>query len=115
MKIVPKYYIKNEDKVLAIQDKDFQDNKDIFRQAEKMWYQEWRDSSALDEGSCCGGKGISTYYVGPRKRTAEQVNVVRCDFIQGNVSASRSAKKVLEYLKNELPEFEFSYNDGWMD
>tara|TARA_B100000686_G_scaffold331654_1_gene395458 strand:- start:913 stop:1050 length:138 start_codon:yes stop_codon:yes gene_type:complete len=37
MKIVPKYYIKNEDKVLAIQDKDFQDNKDIFRQAEKMF------------------------------------------------------------------------------
>jgi len=115
MKRAPKFCTDNDETVLAIQKPDFEANRDIFERARLIWWNEWQLNGAKDEGSCCGGKGIETWYVGPRKRTAEPTNVVACDWVQGNCAAARYVEPALEYLRAEFPELEFRYNDGWMN
>mgnify|MGYP005820670191 CR=1 FL=1 len=115
MKTSPKFYAKNTDTVLAIQKPDIDKNLDLFYEAECIWHADWVKAGAEDHGTCCGGKGIETWYVGPRKRSAELVNVVRCSWVQGNLSAASTVDSALEYLRDRFPELEFRYNDGWMD
>jgi hypothetical protein len=115
MKTSPKFYTKNNDTVLALQKPDFDENHGTFQKAQSIWHTAWLEAGAEDHGTCCGGKGIEAWYVGPRKRSAELVNVVACSWVQGNLSAARTVDSALEYLRRELPEVEFRYNDGWMD
>ena len=115
MKTAPRFYTANNDTVLAIQRPDLEAHRAVFEKAKDIWYDAWVADGAEDFGSCCGGKGISTWYVGPRQRTAQPVNVVGCNWVQGNLSASATVEEALEYLREELPELEFRYNDGWMD
>ena len=115
MKTAPKFYTKNNDTVLALQKPDFVEKLSIFELARKMWHEAWLSDGGRDYGTCCGGKGIETWYVGPHKRTAELVNVVGCNWVQGNLAAATTVDGALEYLRGEFPELEFRYNDGWMD
>ena len=115
MKIAPKFYAKNTDTAVAIQKPDFDKNYGTFQYAQSMWKSAWTKDGGRDYGSCCGGKGIETWYVGPRKRVAELVNVVSCNWVQGNLAAANTVDSALEYLRGEFPELEFRYNDGWMD
>jgi len=113
MKTVPKFYQRNEDKVLAYTDADITELRPILAKAKDMWFQEWIKQGSEDVGSCCGGKGISAWFVRSRCRSAEPVNIVNCSWVQGNISASRSVESTLQYLKSEGIDCE--YNDGWMD
>jgi len=113
MKTVPKFHTTNEDKISAFTQIDLKEKTEIFNKAKDIWFQEWVDQGSKDEGSCCGGKGISAWYVRPRCRSAEPFNIVRCGWVQGNISASESVKPALEYLKSK--GIDCDYNDGWMD
>ena len=115
MKTVPKFYPANSDTIFAIQKPDFDKNRATFQKAQRIWYAAWQLAGEEDRGTCCGGKGIETWYVGPRKRSAQPTNVVACSWVQGNLSAATTVDGALEYLRQELPELEFRYNDGWMD
>ena len=113
MKTVPKFYQRNEDKVLAYTDADITELRPILAKAKDMWFQEWIKQGSEDVGSCCGGKGISAWFVRSRCRSAEPVNIVNCSWVQGNISAYRSVESTLQDLKSEGIDCE--YNDGWMD
>jgi hypothetical protein len=114
MKLSPKFYPACEDKTLAWQKPDLIARNYHFAKAKEIWYQEWLRLGSPDEGSCCGGKGIELYYLRPRARACRPVNVVSCDWVQGNISASRSVQPALDYLKSVGIE-DARYNDGWMD
>ena len=111
MKAVKKY---NGEMIQAYQAEDLEKLKAVFAAAKALWIQQWREQGALDQGSCCGGKGISVAFIGKGKRNYESINVVSCDFVQGNSSAYQSASAVLAFLK-EQGVVGASYNDGWMD
>jgi hypothetical protein len=113
MKTVPKFYQSNEEKVSAYTDADLKELSPILTVAKSMWFNEWIKQGEEDVGSCCGGKGISAWYVRPRCRSAEPVNIVHCSWVQGNISASRSVESALQYLRSKGIDCE--YNDGWMD
>ena len=81
-------------------------------EAKEIWYQEWLNQGSPRKGTCCGGKGLEVWYRGPRKRSAKPVNLVACDFVQGNQAAYDSHKPALDYLKKNGVVAE--YNDGWM-
>ena len=91
--------------------KEFKNNKNISPSRAKaileyctqLWYDTWKNQGAVDEGTCCGGKKIETDY-----------GNIPCNFVQGNVSAMKSAKPVMSYL-SEVWGIESYYNDGWMD
>lgn len=84
----------------------------FFKYAEDLWYDDWVKQGSKDEGTCCGGKGIEVEYLAPRKRYPTTINIVRCNWVQGNLSAQRSVKRALDYLKE--CGIECTYNDGWM-
>jgi|GEM_PF-2131500 len=111
MKAVKKY---NGEIIQAYQAEDLEKLKLVFAAAKVLWIQQWKDQGALDQGSCCGGKGISVPFIGKGKRNYESINVVSCDFVQGNVSAYESVGGALAFLK-EQGVVGASYNDGWMD
>ena len=113
MKTIEKYYKGSNDFVDAYEQKDLEKLKPIFHEGETRWYQEWVSQGKKDEGSCCGGKGLEIWYVAPRCRSAKPINVVNCNWVQGNVSAQKTYRNALSYLaENKL---QASYNDGWMD
>ena len=93
--------------------KDIETKRHLFQKAKDIWYQDWIKQGSTDEGSCCGGKGISIWYVGKRERSAKPANVVSCSWVQGNISASKSVKGALAFLKSH--NIDCTYNDGWMD
>jgi hypothetical protein len=111
MKAVKKY---NGEIIQAYQAEDLEKLKLVFAAAKLLWIRQWKDQGALDQGSCCGGKGISVPFIGKGKRNYESINVVSCDFVQGNVSAYESVGGALAFLK-EMGVVGASYNDGWMD
>ena len=113
MKTVPKFYTSNEDKVSAYQADDLKELSPILTVAKSMWFNEWLKQGSEDVGSCCGGKGISVWFVRSRCRSAEPVNIVSCSWGQGNISASRSVEPALKYLRSK--GIDCNYNDGWMD
>jgi len=115
MKTAPKFYPQNDDTVLGIQKPDFEKHRATFQKAQSIWYATWQLGGEEDRGTCCGGKGIETWYIGPRCRSAQPVNVVGCHWVQGNLSAAATVDGALEYLREEFPGLEFRYNDGWMD
>ena len=103
----------NGEVIDAYQVKDLETQSLILRQAKQIWYETWVAQGSIDEGSCCGGKGLEVYFVQPRQRYPRTRNVVSCDWVQGNLSASRSHGPALEYLKEH--GINAWYNDGWMD
>jgi len=111
MKAVKKY---NGEIIQAYQEADLQKLAPVFAKAKALWLEQWKALGALDQGSCCGGKGISVAFIGKGKRNYDNVNVVSCDFVQGNISAYHSVPAVLAFLK-EQGVVGASYNDGWMD
>jgi len=113
MKLAPRYYTKNPNKVMAYQEDDLKKLKLEIDTAKQIWYDTWQNRGSEDMGSCCGGKGISIPYIRKGKRIAEDINVVQCGWVQGNVSASQAVGKALVYIKQFFPDA--VYNDGWMD
>ena len=113
MKLAPKYYTKNPNKVMAYQEEDLKKLKLEIDTATQIWYDTWQNRGSENMGSCCGGKGISIPYIRKGKRIAEDINVVQCGWVQGNVSASQAVGKALVYIKQFFPDA--VYNDGWMD
>ena len=95
------------------QTQDIQDNMPHLLRAEQIWHETWIAQGRRDEGSCCGGKGLSVEFVRPRQRYPREINVVSCNWVQGNVSASKSHGPALQYLKDN--GINARYNDGWMD
>lgn len=100
-------------KVMAYQANDLISKSSIIDAAKNMWYQEWVNQGAVDEGTCCGGKAIQVVFLGKGCRKYEMLSIVGCGFVQGNVAASKSVKPVLDYLAANGIEAE--YYDGWMD
>ena len=85
----------------------------ILREAERIWFDTWVAQGSIDEGSCCGGKGLEVDFVRPRQRYPRTINVARCNFVQGNVAAQKSCEPALKFLKEN--GINARYNDGWMD
>lgn len=81
--------------------------------AQNLWYQEWKAQGSQDNGTCTGGKGLQVWYLAKGKRKPVEVSISRCDWVQGNISASRAVKPALEYLEDK--GISAIYNDGWMD
>jgi hypothetical protein len=113
MKTVKTFYAGSDVTVNAYQPDDIQTHRDAIKTAENIWYDEWQKQGAKDEGTCCGGKGIEVWFLDKRKRFAQPRNIIRCSWVQGNLSASRSVQPALDYLRAN--GIEASYNDGWMD
>ena len=114
MKIAPSYYVKNPHKVNAYEHSDLMEKQLEVNYAFKIWYDTWKTQGGQDVGSCCGGKGISIPFIAKGKRIAEWVNIVKCNFVQGNIAAQESVADALTYLQdNGFPDA--IYNDGWMD
>ena len=113
MKKIEKYYKGSNDFVNAYEKKDLEKLTEIFQTTRSIWYEEWVEQGEKDEGSCCGGKGLEVYYVAPRCRSAKPINIVKCDWVQGNISANKSSSKALNFLKKN--NINATYNDGWLD
>lgn len=113
MKIAPKYHLGNADQVQAYQDADLAKFQIIILKAAGEWKAEWKRQGALDQGTCCIGKGIQVWYLKPRSRIADRLTIVPCDFVQGNSSAQKSVVPALELLKAN--GVEAVYYDGQMD
>lgn len=78
-----------------------------------IWSNAWLVTGAEDRGTCTGGKGLRVWYLDKGKRKPMEMTITRCNWVQGNLSASRSVKPALDYLKEYGIEAE--YYDGWMD
>ena len=102
-----------EEVINAYEVKDLEPKLPIFRRAEQIWFETWVAQGSIDEGSCCGGKGLEVDFVRPRQRYPRTRNVVSCDFVQGNIAAHKSHGPALQYLKDN--GIDARYNDGWMD
>ena len=113
MKKIEKFYTGSNEFVNAYEKKDLEKLSEIFNEARNIWYSSWVDQGSKDIGSCCGGKGLEVYYIRPRCRSAKPINIVNCNWVQGNVSASQSSGEALNFLKRN--NVEVSYNDGWLD
>jgi hypothetical protein len=113
MKTIEKYYKGSNDFVNAYEKKDLEKLTEIFQEATSIWYGEWLEQGKKDDGSCCGGKGLEVYYIAPRCRSAKPINIVKCNWVQGNISAYKSSGKALDFLKKN--NIEATYNDGWLD
>jgi len=103
----------DEKVVTAYELKELQRKLPIFREAERIWYETWVAQGSIDEGTCCGGKGLEVDFVRPRQRYPRTINVASCNFVQGNIAAQKSYEPALKYLKEN--GIDARYNDGWMD
>ena len=103
----------NTETVDAYQRDDLLKLREIIHNAEHLWFNEWVEAGSKDEGSCCGGKGIEVWFLGPRKRAAKPSRIITCSWVQGNISAQRTVQSALAYLKAHGIKAE--YTDGWMD
>jgi len=81
--------------------------------ARDLWLREWERQGQEDNGTCCMGKGLNVWFIGKGKRKPEELKITRCDWVQGNLSASRSVKPALDYLKEH--GITAIYDDGVMD
>ena len=97
----------------AYEVKDLEPKVFVLRNAEWIWFETWVAQGSIDQGSCCGGKGLEVDFVRPRERYPRTTNVVSCNFVQGNVAAQLSCEPALQYLKEH--GINARYNDGWMD
>ena len=103
----------NERVINAYEVKDLEPQLPILRMAAQIWFETWVAQGSIDEGSCCGGKGLEVDFVRPRQRYPRTRNVVSCDFAQGNIAAYKSHGPALKYLKEN--GIDARYNDGWMN
>ena len=103
----------NEEVINAYEVKDLEPQLPILRMAAQIWFETWVAQGSIDEGSCCGGKGLEVDFVRPRQRYPRTRNVVSCDFAQGNIAAYKSHGPALKYLNEN--GCEDRYNDGWMN
>lgn len=81
--------------------------------AQNLWFQEWKAQGSQDQGTCTGGKSLRVWYLAKGKRKPVEVAISRCDWVQGNLSASKSKGQAMDYLENKGIFVE--YYDGWMD
>ena len=93
--------------------KDIEEFKIFFMEAEEIWYREWCRMGCKEQGTCCGGTGITIRYRGPRKRAWVDRTVIHSPPCQGNVSAYECVGPAMEYLK--ACRIEAEYYEGWMD
>ena len=113
MKNIEAYYKGSGDFVDAYEKADVDKLRKIFRVAENLWFESFVAQGSKDEGSCTGGKGLQIWYRAKRRRSAELVTFVHCQFVQGNLSAKRSSKKAIQFLTDN--NVDVKYYDGWMD
>jgi len=99
--------------VQAYQEKDLPMLRHAGLAAEHIWLEEWERQGCRDEGSCCLGKGFEVYFLPPRAKRPQTRMIARCDFVQGNVSAYKTAGPVRDFLKDR--GIMADYNDGVMD
>ena len=97
----------------AYQPKDLDRLKEHGEQAARLWFDEWQRQGAADHGTCCAGKSLRVWFIDKGKRIPCELPIARCNWVQGNLAASRSVKPALDYLKAQGIEAE--YYDGWMD
>ena len=100
-------------KIKAYKEKYLDENWQHFAFAEILWKEEWQKQGAVDEGTCCLGKGLEVCYIPKGCRKHRWKNVVNGEFSQGNVGVAKARYPAMEYLKKQ--GFEVAYNDGWMD
>jgi len=62
-----------------------------------------------DIGCCIGGDGIFM------RVGSKEICVVSSIYYQGNVSKWQEVKDMLPFIQKKLPEYEFYYNEGWVD
>ena len=103
----------NEKVITAYEVNDLNPKLPILHRAEQIWYETWVAQGSIDAGSCCGGKGLEVDFVAPRQRYPRTINIVSCNFVQGNISAYGSHGPALKYLQEN--GIDARYNDGWMD
>lgn len=110
-------YKKSGNFINALEQKDIDEIKPKLLEITNDWYLEWKKQGSIDEGTCCGGKGFEVWFVRPRGRKPETMNIVNCSWVQGNISAYKSHKVALSKLNQILKPYnvEAKYNDGWMD
>ena len=110
-------YKNSGDFVNALEQKDIDEIKPELAETQLIWVREWKSQGSTDEGTCCGGKGLEVWVVKPRGRKPEKMNIVKCSWVQGNMSASRSHESALLRLNEVLKPYgvKANYNDGWMD
>jgi hypothetical protein len=113
MKLLPKYWTKNNESVQAYQVADLATLRSYLEEAKRLWHEDWLDLDNQDEGSCTGGKGFRVWFAAPRKRSANRSLVVEAPPTQGNVSAFKSHHRALAYLQDN--GIDANYYDGWMD
>jgi hypothetical protein len=93
--------------------KDAEALMNIGSRAKELWYAEWLEKGKEDIGSCCLGKGLAVYYLEKGFRVPKKKLIANCNWVQGNISASKSKGSAEEYLK--ALGIEFWYDDGVMD
>jgi hypothetical protein len=99
--------------VTAYQDKDLVGLHALSLTAESLWFNEWVKQGRHDEGTCTLGKGFEVYYLKKGARRPVPRMLVHCNFVQGNVSAYKTAHVVKDYLAQHGVLAD--YNDGRMD
>lgn len=67
-----------------------------------------------EEGTCVLGGGICVNVVVGNKRKATSVCIVEAPF-QGNISNWKALEPVLNYIKENYPELNATYNEGRID
>ena len=113
MKTVKTFHAGSKRTVNAYQRQDLLKLNWIIDLAKYRWHEDWLIQGKPDDGSCCVGKGINVWYLGPRKRFAVPAKIIRCDWVQGNMAAQKTVKGALAFLKKH--GVECSYDDGAMD
>lgn len=99
--------------VTAYQDADLVKLHEIALMAESLWYNEWLGKGQPDQGSCTLGKGFDVYFLPKRARKPIRRKIVRCNFVQGNVTAYETGRVVKDFLAQQGVQAE--YDDGIMD
>ena len=99
--------------VNAAQDADLPALRPVFAAAEVAWHREWCNRGRIDEGSCCLGVGVSIYYLPPRARTPQRLQVVPWSGSQGDLEAERTKRVPIGML--ERAGVTATYDCGRMD
>lgn len=99
--------------VNAAQDSDMATLRPVFTAAEVAWHREWVNRGCIDEGSSCLGVGVSIYYLPPRARTPQRLQVVPWNGSQGDFEAERTKSIPLSML--EKCGVTATYDCGRMD
>lgn len=84
--------------VNALQAADMDRLQPVFAEIEREWLELWKARGCRDEGSCCLGVGVSVYFLPPRARTPQRVQVIRWLGSQGDFEAERTKSLPIDRL-----------------